>query len=133
MDANQDDQNSAPATPALPGFFRVPAELPGQILEHVGFSYKPPDDPLEAAHKREMATSKEQFRQRLVLIVLGITIVIALLVTGACGYIALFDKDLELRKNAITALAGIIGTLFGAVLGLNGAKLLGAEEKKDKD
>lgn len=102
-------------------------------MEHVGFSYKPPEDPLEAAHKREMATSKEQFRQRLVMIVLGVTIIIALLVTGACGYIALFDKDPELRKNAITALAGIIGTLFGAVLGLNGAKLLGADEKKDKD
>ena len=29
MDANQDDQNSSPA---LPGFFRVPAEMPGQIL-----------------------------------------------------------------------------------------------------
>ncbi len=132
MDAKQDDQDLSPTTPALPGFFRVPTELPGQILEHVGFSYKPPEDPLEAAHKREMATSKEQFRQRLVLIVLGVTIVIALLVTGTCGYIAIFDKDLELRKNAITALAGIIGTLFGAVLGLNGAKLLGTE-KKDKD
>jgi hypothetical protein len=133
MDADQNDQNLPSATPSPPGFFRVPAELPGQILEHVGFSYKPPEDPLEAAHKREMATSKEQFRQRLVMIVLGVTIIIALLVTGACGYIALFDKDPELRKNAITALAGIIGTLFGAVLGLNGAKLLGADEKKDKD
>jgi len=133
MDADQDEKDLSPTTPAPPGFLRVPAELPGQILEHVGFSYKPPEDPLEAAHKREMATSKEQFRQRLVLIVLGVTIVIALLVTGACGYIAIFDKDLELRKNAITALAGVIGTLFGAVLGLNGAKLLGAEEKKDKD
>lgn len=133
MDAEQDDQNLSPANPAPPGFFRVPAELPSQILEHVGFSYKPPEDPLEAAHKRDMATSKEQFRQRLVLIVLRVTIIIALLVTGACGYIAIFDKDLELRKNAITALAGIIGTLFGAVLGLNGAKLLGTEEKKDKD
>lgn len=133
MDANQDDQNLPATGPSLPGFFRVPAELPGQILEHVGFSYKPPDDPLEAAHRRTIAVSKEQFRQRLVLIVLSITILIAFLVTGACGYIAVFDKDLELRKNAITALAGIIGTLFGAVLGLNGAKLLGAEEKKDKD
>ncbi len=72
MDADQNDQNLPSATPSPPGFFRIPAELPGQILEHVGFSYKPPEDPLETAHKREMTTSKEQFRQRLVMIVLGV-------------------------------------------------------------
>ncbi len=38
MDANQDDQSLSPTSPALPGFFRVLTELPGQILEHVGFS-----------------------------------------------------------------------------------------------
>ena len=133
MEAEPDNSPLVPRSAVPSSFLRMPTEFPEKIMEHVGFSYKPPQDPLEAAHQREMAKSKERFRQMLVLLVLGVTILIALLTTGACGYIALFDKDLELRKNAMTALAGIVGTLFGAVLGLNGAKLLGTDEKKDKE
>ena len=133
MDAEPSNTDDRLPNMTLTGFSVLSPQAPAEVIQRTAFSYKPPEDPLEAAHKREMAKSKEHFRQTLVLLVLGVTILITLIVTGACGYIALFDKDVELRKNAMTALAGIVGTLFGAVLGLNGAKLLGADEKKDKE
>jgi hypothetical protein len=108
-------------------------QTPSEVVQRTAFSYKPPDDPLETAHKHEMAKSRERFRQTLTLLILTVTILIALLITATCGYIALFDKESEIRKSALTVLAGIVGTLLGAVLGLNGAKLLGIDAQKEKE
>ncbi len=133
MDADHSKTDEDLSDFTFAGLAVLSPQTPSEVVQRTAFSYKPPDDPLETAHKHEMAKSRERFRQILTLLILGVTILISIMITGACGYIALFDKEAELRKSALTVLAGIVGTLLGAVLGLNGAKLLGVDAQKEKE
>ena len=49
-------------------------QTPNEVIQRTAFSYKTPKNPLEAAHEREMATSRERFRQTLTLLILSMMI-----------------------------------------------------------